>query len=528
MDTQIRGIMESCTPVNGRRLRAVIVIPPVHDFYFTPHRFSLLGPLIVADILRSQGWETALIDGTAEGRTGFSIDLPPALSYLSDLIIENETGPLAFFTRYRRFGMPVEELADRIISAKPDLCCISCFAFCYADEVIRLAAAVKRRAPALAVIAGGAGVSAYPGYFLRSSAIDFAFAGEAEPALAALLRVFTSGAHTYGDCPNLWWKTGGDVCAPRRQLPTTGPDIDPRFSALVPGKNADTVSVSLSRGCPKMCRFCSNRISHGSVFRHAQPDRIRESVEMLAGRVVPGKKLRIILEDDNLMLDPAFTFDTMRMVRSIIPSCEFTMENGIDYMMLDRASVGTLVSLGMKQFNISLCSSDTSQTAGEQRPGDLARYEAVVDEINVQGIPSITYFICGLKHDTADSVADTLAYLGRQPTLSGISLFYPVPGIIDFTNYPVFDDMASCLCAGSSAYAWNRSLSTEQLVTAFRLSRYVNLLKKKTHSEEELQLIRKSAETTRLHTVVKEGGARRIMEVPRYDRGLVELTLARM
>jgi hypothetical protein len=120
-------------------------------------------------------------------------------------------------------------------------------------------------------------------------------------------------------------------------------------------------------------------------------------------------------------------------------------------------------------------------------------------------------------------VAANIAYLAKLPTRIGISLFYPVPGIFDFTNKTIFDKHPSFLCAGSSAYAWNHSLSTAELVTAFRLCRFVNLLKSDIKSKDEESLIQKITQAKQLYTLVKKGGTRSIVPVENADHDMVRL-----
>ncbi len=116
-----------------------------------------------------------------------------------------------------------------------------------------------------------------------------------------------------------------------------------------------------------------------------------------------------------------------------------------------------------------------------------------------------------------------IAYLAKQPTRIGISLFYPVPGIFDFTDKTIFDKHPPFLCAGSSAYAWNHSLSTAELITAFRLCRFVNLLKSDIKSKEEKALIQKITQEKQLYTLVKQGKARSIVPVDNADHDMVGL-----
>jgi anaerobic magnesium-protoporphyrin IX monomethyl ester cyclase len=144
------------------------------------------------------------------------------------------------------------------------------------------------------------------------------------------------------------------------------------------------------------------------------------------------------------------------------------------------------------------------------------------------GAAAITYFVCGLAKDTRESVAATLAYLSRMPTEIGISLFYPVPGLAEFA-YPEFlKGKPPGACAGTSAFPWNNSLSTRELITAFRLSRFANLVKRRPVHSLEANLVARTQQTRRLQTIIKEKGDKNIVEVPGQDTGLVEEYFSRI
>jgi hypothetical protein len=120
---------------------------------------------------------------------------------------------------------------------------------------------------------------------------------------------------------------------------------------------------------------------------------------------------------------------------------------------------------------------------------------------------------------------NVLAYLNKLPTMVGISMFYGLPNLPDFTDMALFDSLAPCISNGSSAYPWNKSLSTLELITAFRLSRYINLIKLERKTELELKLIEKVRREAKLFTLIKEKARLKIVEVLEYDIEMVRMFL---
>ena len=180
---------------------------------------------MVADCLRKAGCEAKVFSFPLARKKGAPVPLPDALAYLSPYLAPQETGKLSFFTRYQRFGPPIEQCVEALLAGSPDLVFIACFAFCYAEAALALAAAVRDAAPGVAVGAGGAGVSAYPDYFIRQPCVDIAFAGEAEVTVPAFVRAFRSGSRHFREVPNLYWKAAGGVMAPAAFRRTTADDI---------------------------------------------------------------------------------------------------------------------------------------------------------------------------------------------------------------------------------------------------------------------------------------------------------------
>ncbi len=494
------------------------------DFYFTRHRFSGLGSEILTTLLRENGWDVQLFNFPNEKKKGRPLPLPDVLQFLNPHIIENEEGRLAFFTRYQRFGPPITECADKIVASSPDIVFISCFAFCYADAALELASHIRANRPDLTVVIGGAGVSAYPDFFIRNPNIDFALTGEAETAISLFLGTLRSPAGDFSKVPNLYWKKNSIIIVPRTKKQTNADEI-----AFVLKKTGETpkaiyFTTSLSRGCPKTCRFCSNFLCHGRKFRVIPIEKIKKGLSVICLETDQRTKtVYVNFEDDNLLLAPEYFLNVLKLFREKFSRVLFLAENGMDYTQLTPELVKILIDLGMNQFNLSIASTHLPILEDEQRNALFPLYEKVVRILDQHKIQSITYFICGFKKDSKKTVAANIAYLAKQPTRIGISLFYPVPGIPEFTEKSFFDTFSSTLCAGSSAFAWNGSMNTAELVTAFRLSRFVNLLKSEIKSLDEEMLINKIIQEKKLYTLVKKGGIRSIVPVPHADNDMVGL-----
>jgi len=515
--------MAISSSTNSAGIRAVVAIPPVFDFYFTPHRFSCLGAKILCNLLSNNGIKPSLHIFPVMHLKNKVIDLPQEISYLNDHIIRNETGKLSYFTKYQRFGPSAEECAEIIHKESPDICFISSFAFSYSYEALSLAKHLKKLSSNYQIVLGGAGPSSYPLYFIKDTNIDFVLAGEAEVSIKLFIDAFIYKTIGYEDVPNLFWKNDGKINFNTRQVFSDSNQIDIFISKTYETKKSISFSTSLTRGCNKTCRFCSNFLTHGNTFRTVPFEKVNEAIKSFSSiEIVEKKKIFINFEDDNLLLDTEYFLKVLKSFKKVNPEISFLAENGLDYSLLTPEVVNELIDSGLVKFNLSLASIDPAILELEKRPLFLKHYKEIVATIATRNIPCITYFICGFKNDTKISIARTLAFLANQPVIIGISLFYPVPGIHGFENLKIFDKLPPYCCNGSSAYPWNGSLSTSTLITAFRLSRFVNLQKQKIKSEIEIKIMKMIQENQKLYTFVKVNQSIEIVPVKNNDQELVE------
>jgi anaerobic magnesium-protoporphyrin IX monomethyl ester cyclase len=503
--------------------RAAVIVPPLSDFYFTSHRFSSLGAHIAKKLIDRQGITTSFFNFPLIKPRGTPQPLPSTLSYLEPFLIENEIGRTSFFTRFRRYGPDIQTCARMIADERPDICFFSVFAFAYADSALALADLVKKSLPDVPIVMGGGGPSSLPEYFLHGT-VYCVLTGEAEATLEPFLYEIQKPLPDLNIVPNLVWRENGSIRRSVINSITPGKDIEVVLQKTAQTFRLTTYSTSLSRGCPMNCSFCSSHFALGKPFRTPALDRVDNALSsIIIDDNTLKKQLVINLEDDNLCADNSFLRTILTSIRTRFPGVEFIMENGIDYRFLTPEKITWLMSNGMKKFNLSLGSIDTDILRSKNRSCSFEQYEAILDLLDRHHLPSITYFICGFREDTVDTIARNLRYLAAKNTAIGISPFYAVPGIIGCTYPSLFKSGVASRCLGAACYPWNSSLSTETMVTTFRLARYINLTKDSNRTEIESQLIDKIEDTQSLHTLVREPGSKavRVAEVERQDRKLV-------
>ncbi len=466
-------------------MKIVLVQPPVEDFYFTPHRSSVLGLHALADVWTKRGHNCQILNFPLEKPKKKKIPLPEKLEYLIPYLKkqDNETKNTSWFSNYYRFGPPLEICCERIIALEPRVIAISCFAWGYAQTTLRLLKMLRdgfHTNPPLLVV-GGAGASVMPDFFTPFA--DLVIMGEGENAIeeiektVAIKRNIISGSKITMDSPM---------------------DIPFPWDIKDKKKNRFTVTTMLSRGCPKMCSFCANHLVFGKTLRKVDIKTVFAGIDNILDYVLKTSKpldlktdrsgeheykikLHVNFEDDNILFQKKYFLTVLKYLKvkcdQNMIDFSFSAENGMDYLLLNDDLLVELKNLNLTQLNLSMASMDSGQLELEKREGSIKKLEVLLKKSEQLGLPVITYFICGLKNDTPVKIVETLAYLHSLKTSIGISHYYPVPGLADWQDRNVFLENPPFLCCGSSAYPWNGSLNTRELITAFRLARASNYIK---------------------------------------------------
>lgn len=433
-------------------MRVAIVIPPVRDFYFTPHRASFLGVHTIAGILRDSGIECRIFNAVrARGRPQ---RLPEELSYLSKYL-----GREFFFKHYQRFGVLPVHLAEEIRRYGPDRVFVSCFAFCYACEAIEMIDAIKHELPGTDIVVGGSGATCHPEYFLSNSRADFVAVGEADDIAVDI-------AGGTGSCERL-------VCVGRsgKSCAQASPDFRPVLVKTGETEKSVYFSTMISRGCPKRCAFCSVHRIFPSYRRSALGD----VQEMFRALSPCAKRVHVNFEDDNATLDFEYFQEILEMLRRRTGGrAGFSMENGVDPATLDESKIRVMKEYGLVKLNLPLVSFNREVLHAAGRACAPDTFKDIAGMCSSFDIPVIAYLIAGLPGESYASVMEAIDFLSGLPVIVGVSPFYPVPGIRGYEDESLFDRLSPRLCSGMSFHQWNEC-TTEQLVKIFMRGREISL-----------------------------------------------------
>ncbi|MGH7789154.1 MAG: B12-binding domain-containing radical SAM protein [Candidatus Binatia bacterium] len=358
----------------------------------------------------------------------------PGLGVLVLAAVAREQGYTVHLVDAKAQGTPLDEVCARIAALQPDYLGLSATTISVTNAA-RIAERVKRLAPNVTTILGGAHVSAVPERTLEAFAsLDYGVVGEGEVSLFALLDRLERGAPV-DDVPGLAFRRDGAVRANPRApyiddldaLPLPAwdllPDFPHRFQpTLFSYPRTPVGTLITSRGCPFSCTFCDRSTSGRKGRMH--------SVETVVAqcRHLVERGVRHIM-----FLDDLFTVRKARVVEL----CRAFLDQGFDFTwscnshpnLLDADTLRLMHRAGCWQIAYGI-------ESGSQRILDVVKHEVRLPRLRetlrltrAAGIRTKGYVMLGHPTEGADSLAETSAFLREvELDLCQITKFTPYPG----------------------------------------------------------------------------------------------------
>ena len=370
----------------GRKARVALVNPAPEEIVQGGwYRMPLLGIGYLAAFLRGRGFEARIADA-----------------------------------KFDRLGL--DALLDRIAGFRPDILGVTAMT----HEVARaaeIAAAARRRIPALKTVIGGPHATALPVETLREfSAFDFAVFGEGEETLADLCGVIEEGG-AGGDIPGLAFRGAGGEARANPARPWME-DIDrlpfPAWDMYGPSREYQIFS---SRGCPYRCSFCMRVL--GDRVRYRSVEGVVREFEWLVRTWRPAE---ISFSDE------VFTLDERRATAV----CDLLISKGLHttpWFANARVNCRSL-PLYRKMREAGCVRVGVGIESGNQGILDRVHKGITKDKAREMirlakeaGLRTAAFFIIGHPGETRDTIRQTIAFARElNPTTVAFGVMVPYPG----------------------------------------------------------------------------------------------------
>lgn len=313
------------------------------------------------------------------------------------------------------------------------------------SAVKRYAAAVRRALPAAAVILGGPHPTFEPEDTLRGvSEAHYAFVGEAEEGLPALLRLLANGtgapdAAALEGVPGLAWREEDRVRLNPRSVPE---DLDrngiPAWDLVRPesypvapngifSRSRRLAPIIATRGCPFPCRFCGAGKALGKRVRKRSVASLLEEIDLLTGR--HGVR-EVHIMDDNFAFDRdhvlGFCDALLRRGKRVF----WALPNGVRLDALDEPLLRRMEAAGCYSMAVGIESGSQRVLDHIRKRLTLTRIEEKIRLIKRVSRMRVTgFFILGYPLDTRRDMERTIRFAMHLPLdRANFFNYSPFPG----------------------------------------------------------------------------------------------------
>jgi radical SAM superfamily enzyme YgiQ (UPF0313 family) len=294
------------------------------------------------------------------------------------------------------------------------------------------AGAVRKAVPSIKIAVFGTHVSALPAETLKAyPAIDLVIKGEPEAVIHRLVAALIK-KQSLRSVPGICYRAGNDII--NNPLPVPQNNIDAYGLAdwsdiniknyTLPLINKPFLIISVERGCPYACDFCTTSFYYGKKLRYRSPQSIIAEMRQ-------NLKLGVhdfLLWADTINADPRW-FESL--LDKIINSGLNEKIRWVCAARIDNMSEKILIKLkkaGCWQvaFGIEFGSNESlaAVSKGGSHTTELAR--KTITQAQAQGILTDGHFILGYPGETAQDVSKTIDFACSLP-LAFAQFYTPVP-----------------------------------------------------------------------------------------------------
>jgi anaerobic magnesium-protoporphyrin IX monomethyl ester cyclase len=309
---------------------------------------------------------------------------------------------------------------------------------------LRLAALAKQHGSV--VVMGGADPTARSETYLTYQhdglyPVDVVAVGESEETICELLSLFTGGAASSREAPELGRIQGVAYRGPRGEPASTPPrpliedvdrlplpardlvDWEPYREAWRARHGFFSMSLMATRGCPFDCAWCQ-KIVFGRSYRPRSPESVAQEMRTIKERYAPDQ-LRIV--DDVLGIDRRWVRRWHDAVLDLDAAIPFECLSRVD--LLDEELVRLLQEVGCKRVALGT-------ESGSQRVLDAMSKGTTVEQIRQAaaicrkaGIETYFYMMVGYPgEEWADLKLSARLLRETQPDAFSTTIAYPLPG----------------------------------------------------------------------------------------------------
>ncbi|NQT93180.1 MAG: B12-binding domain-containing radical SAM protein [Lentisphaerae bacterium] len=325
----------------------------------------------------------------------------------------------------------------------PDVVAFSIWNF-NLDAVRRLASQVRDSFPDVTIVLGGPSVAGYGREIFSVIEADYAFVGEAEKTLPALLDALQDGRLEGKDLAEIdglvYRNPQGDAVANAPEWPVLDDLVpcdydfihfrdylDQGYRYGIHENAKRTAPVMTTRGCPFPCEYCSARLVSGTKVRRRPIESVVNEIRHLHEEYgIDG--FNII--DDNFTFHVEYAKQVCRAILDLgLTDVSFCCPNGVKIEYLDDELLSLMKHAGWQCLFVAPESGSERTLKRMRKQIKLSEVPEKLAMIKSHGLKIFGFFMIGYPGETASDIRATIDFACRNPfDLAVFTCFQPIVG----------------------------------------------------------------------------------------------------
>lgn len=363
-----------------------------------------LGLMCLAGALRDAGHEVSIVDAILEG---FDRDIPVSKNaYL--------------------FGLPPEEIADRVLTHDPDVVGFSLLFVNQIRPAIATANIIRRQKPEALLVWGGPVITLNPGKYTAFPEVDAIVLGDAEVSLPRLLANLARDGFEAELAPGTGLRRpAGFNLHPDHEpihdldsLPMPARDLVDmpgytaaiRKSKILP-KQLPATTIMTARGCPRRCTFCSSPTLYKRSYKMRSPENVIAEIDFL---VAHHGAREIVILDENFAVNRKRVDRILDLLIERDYGLTWYCASGIEIPTLNEALLEKMVRAGLYKLKMSFESANDRVLRDLiKKPIDVGHGERMTRKAKELGIAVGANFIIGYPGETRAEIFESFEFAKR-------------------------------------------------------------------------------------------------------------------
>jgi len=274
---------------------------------------------------------------------------------------------------------------------------------------------LKSVLPESAIVFFGLHATARPQDILCED-IRFAVRAEPEITMEELIRAFKNNRADFGSIRGLsYWQDGKAFHNPDRgyagnldSFPFPARDLLQNKDYSLPYNKEPFTIITVSRGCPYQCAFCTSTLYYGPSCRYRSPESIISEIEDVI------RKYRIknfVFLSDTFNFDREFVFKLCGLIISKKLDIKWVCNSKVD--RLDEKMAQEMKKSGCWLISLGVESGSGAVLKNIKKNVTVEQSQKTINTAKEAGIKTLCYFVFGLPGENAGTIRETIDFIKK-------------------------------------------------------------------------------------------------------------------